>query len=258
MEKISHNEYTFDHWLKGYPEPDFPFWKYSNSLKLNPVYLEISKAKVFAFDKALEFTLYAEKNYILNKISRFDENRRKKYIQSYLEKAEKNFEGYGVIELIEQIDPNKFDKIDGKAYLQIKKQYEGLQNGTYLVCKTHINDFFEAVLNFELSEFLNGDLNFHSENEVFTPKSKKAEKGEPLAVRYKLLDEFFKGNEQYNKLKVKDKEALLSIILGCHPDTAKDIKNNAVKNIPEGKYITGKALDRFRDLSDKIKKGETY
>jgi len=96
------------------------------------------------------------------------------------------------------------------------------------------------------------------EKEVFTPESKKTEKGEPLAVRYKLLDEFFKGNEQYNKLKVKDKEALLSIILGCHPDTAKDIKNNAVKNIPDGKYITREALDRFRDLSDKIKKGETY
>jgi hypothetical protein len=250
MEKISHNEYTFNHWLDGYPEPDFPFWKYLNGFKLNPVYLEIWKAKVFAFDKALEFTLNSAKNDILKKISRFDETRRKKYIQSYIEKTEKEFEGYGVMELIDQIDQNKFDKIDGKTYLRIKKQYDGLQNGTYLACTAHINDFFKAVLNFELSEFLKGDLNFNSEKEVFTPESKKTEKGEPLGVRYFILKEFFEGSKKFNSLPEKQKEQILAYMLGTIQRTAKALKNG------EPRYLNDDHKSRAKDLINKIKKGD--
>jgi len=250
MEKISHNEYTFNHWLDGYPEPDFPFWKFLNGFKLNPVYLEIWKAKVFAFDKALEFTLNSAKNDILKKISRYDESRRKKFIQSYLEKIEKEFDAYTAMELIEQSNPNKFDKIDGKAYLRIKEQYDGLKNGTYLACFVYINDFFKAVLYFELSEFLKGDLNHSIVNEVFTSKPQKTEKGEPLGVRYFILNEFFEGSKKFNSLPEKQKEQILAYMLGTIQRTAKALKNG------EPRYLNDEHKSRAKDLINKIKKGD--
>lgn len=82
------------------------------------------------------------------------------------------------------------------------------------------------------------------------------EKSEPIAVRFKLLDEFFKGKENFTNLKIKDQEILLGFILGCHPSTAKHIKNNSGKSVPDGKYITKDNLDRYAILSDKIKKGD--
>jgi len=79
------------------------------------------------------------------------------------------------------------------------------------------------------------------------------EKGERNAVKYKLLDHFFKGNTEYDKLLIKDQEHLLGFILGCRADTAKSIKNQSK---PDGKHITEIAMDRFTELLDKIKKGE--
>ncbi len=95
------------------------------------------------------------------------------------------------------------------------------------------------------------------EGEVFNPKPNQSdEKNESLAVRYKLLDEFFQGNENFKKLKIGDQEKLLGFILGCRADTAKNIKNNVGKALPDGKYITEEALARFTILFDKIKKGD--
>jgi hypothetical protein len=85
----------------------------------------------------------------------------------------------------------------------------------------------------------------------------KPEKGESVAVKYQLLDEFFKGNEKFNNLKIKDQEKLLGFIFGCRADTLKHIKNNIQKR-PDGKHITQAGFDRFLELSEKIKKGEIY
>ncbi|MDP2039845.1 MAG: hypothetical protein Q8S14_14685 [Algoriphagus sp.] len=84
----------------------------------------------------------------------------------------------------------------------------------------------------------------------------KEQKSEPLAVRFKLLNEFFNGNENFTKLKIKDQHILLGFILGCHQSTSKHIKNNSVRTVPDGKYITQENLDRYAILSDKIKKGD--
>ena len=86
-------------------------------------------------------------------------------------------------------------------------------------------------------------------------REKEPEKGESNSVKYLLLDEFFKGNEKFDKLKIKDQEKLLGFILGCRADTVKHIKNN-IQNRPDGKHITQVGLDRFLELSEKIQKGE--
>ena len=70
-----------------------------------------------------------------------------------------------------------------------------------------------------------------------------------------MLDHFFDLKSEFKDLLTKDQEKLLGFILGCRHDTAKSIKNNLVKK-PDGKHITEKALERFTELSEKIKKGE--
>jgi hypothetical protein len=94
------------------------------------------------------------------------------------------------------------------------------------------------------------------EEETAQTKKKETappERGETNAVKYKLLDHFFKGNPEFDKLLIKDQEHLLGFILGCRADTAKSIKNQSK---PDGKHITEIAMDRFTELLDKIKKGE--
>ncbi|MDO6439750.1 hypothetical protein Q4534_20150 [Cyclobacterium sp. 1_MG-2023] len=88
------------------------------------------------------------------------------------------------------------------------------------------------------------------------PEREKPLKDETNAVKYFLLDHFFKGNDEFNKLKFKDQENLLGFILSCRSDTVKHIKNNAYKEKPDGKYITIKSKDRFDELLEKLKMGE--
>lgn len=95
----------------------------------------------------------------------------------------------------------------------------------------------------------------NTETEPESKNSKTDKKRETLAVRYKLLDVFFKGNENFSKLKIKDQEILLGYVLGCDVSTAKHIKNNATKGNPDGKYITHKSINRAEELIEKIKKG---
>lgn len=256
-------EYTFNDWLEGKPEPTGLNWIYekeslnTSQPKRNPVYLEISKAKKFTFDKALEFTLNSMKSHFLEQIENLNESKRKLYIEKTIQESEKHYSDFDVRKLIDHSPPNKFEGINGEKYLQVKGQYEALNEGKLHRCLNHINKGIFAVVHFEMDEFYKEYL---SNPTLITKSHNKTEKGESLAVRYKLLDEFFKRNEEFGKLKNKDQDILLGFILGCRADTAKTIKNQWIKynstKTPDGSDITQTGIDRFTELFDKIKKGD--
>jgi len=247
--------YTFEKWLAGHPEPEFKNWGLisKDGLGKNMEYSKIQKAKNYTFYTALEFTFSSIKKVHTEKLLSIIPERREMYRAELLKEAEGKYSGYGTKELIDKWHKNKFEKIDGLKYKQVEEQQERLENGETAFSLALINDFHTAVLNFELAEFLRGN---ESKPEVVAEKTAPPEKRETNAVKYKLLDHFFKGNPEYDKLLIKDQEHLLGFILGCRADTAKDIKNEATQSKPNGKYITKKTMDRFNELLDKIKKGE--
>lgn len=258
-------EYTFEDWLNGIQEPSGFNWIYEKESlkkssikdsvfpKRNPVYLEISKAKKFAFDKALEFSLDSMKSYFYEKIEDLNDSKRKMYIEKSIEDSEKHFKKYDIIKLIDHSPPNKFEGINGAKYLEVKKQVEGLNRGDYHRCVTILNEAHLAVLHFEISEYYREVL---SAPNLKLELQNKSEKGETIAVKFKLLDKFFQGKEEFKNLLVKDQEKLLGYILGGHHDTVKHVKNFSNKRNPDGKYITQDSIDRFNDLYIKIKKGD--
>jgi hypothetical protein len=81
-------------------------------------------------------------------------------------------------------------------------------------------------------------------------KTNKEDKGESLAVRYSILNDFFTESSQFRDLSEKHKEETLAYILATIPRTAKGIKNG------ESKYISKNHKDRADELINKIKKGE--
>ncbi|WP_304516618.1 hypothetical protein [Cecembia rubra] len=78
----------------------------------------------------------------------------------------------------------------------------------------------------------------------------KTERGEPIAVRYSILNEFFNESDQFKNLSEKQKEQILAYILGTIPRTAKGIKNG------EPKYFSDGHKSRAKELINKIKKGD--
>ena len=247
--------YTYEKWLAGHPEPEFKNWGLisEDGLGKNMEYSQIQKAKNYTFYTALEFTLITMKKVYTEKLLSIIPERREMYRAELLKEAEGKYSGYGTKELIDRWHKNKFEKIDGLKYKQVKDSHERLESEKSSSAATHINDFHTAVLNFELAEFLRGN---ESKPEVVAEETAPPERRETNAVKYKLLDHFFKGNPEYDKLLIKDQEHLLGFILGCRADTAKDIKNEATKSKPDGRYINKITMDRFTELSDKIKKGE--
>jgi hypothetical protein len=244
--------YTYEKWLAGNPEPEFKNWGLisKDGLGKNIEYSKIQKAKNYTFDTGLEFTLISRKEGYNKKMLNISPERGEMYRAELLKEAEGKYSVYEFRELIDRWNKNKFEKIDGLKYKQVKEQQERLEKGETAFSLALINDFHTAVLNFELAEFLRGN---ESKPEVVAKKTAPPEKEETNAVKYKLLDHFFKGNPEYDKLLIKDQEHLLGFILGCRADTAKSIKNQPK---PDGKHITEITMDRFNQLLDKIKKGE--
>jgi hypothetical protein len=247
--------YTHEKWLAGHPEPEFKNWGLisKDGLGKNMEYSQIQKAKNYTFYTALEFTLITMKKVYTEKLSSIIPERREMYRAELLKDAEGKYSGYGLRELIDRWHKNKFEKVDGFKYQQVKGQQDRLRSGEYSYSAIQINDFHTAVLNFELAEFLRGN---ESKPEVVAEETAPPERRETNAVKYKLLDLFFKGTPEYKDLKIKDQEHILGFILGCSADTAKDIKNEATKSKPDGRYINKITMDRFTELLDKIKKGE--
>lgn len=249
-------EYTFEDWMNGNPEPRSPFWKLDlDNNKLNPVYRQIAEAKKNTFDWSLDGIIHLGKSNFLDKMNGLTQRRKKAITEKMIVDSKKYFEGYEINQLIYQQHPKKYDGIDGNKYREVKKAYEDFQDGINLGFKYLRNDFFEGVLHFELNEFYQDFLQNDCKNlEPIIPENHG--KGETIAVKFKLLDNFFQGNEEFKKLLVKDQQKLLGYILGCHYDTAKHVKNFSNKGNPDGKYITQDSIDRFNDLYIKIKKGD--
>jgi hypothetical protein len=247
-------EYTFDDWLKGKPEPKHPFWPFDPKIgQISHSYKEIVKAKKKTFDWSLEVILELGKKDFLKKIEGLNQRRKEALASKMIIDSKKKYEEYEINDLIFQSHPNKFDGIDGKKYLAVKKSYEDFIAGINLGFAYLMNNFFDAVLFFELNEFYQEFL----ENGLKEPNNTTIkDKGESLAVKYKLIVHFFNENEEYNNLKIKDRDKLLGFILGCHHDTAKHIKNNAIHKNPDGKYITYESINRAEELIEKIKKGK--
>jgi hypothetical protein len=105
-----------------------------------------------------------------------------------------------------------------------------------------VNDFHKAIQYFELVEFYKGD---------FSEKIEKPEKGESIAVRYSILNDYFLDPSQdFKSLSEKQKEQILAYILGTIPRTAKGMKNG------ESKYFSDDHKSRAKELINKIKKGD--
>lgn len=100
---------------------------------------------------------------------------------------------------------------------------------------------------------LNSEKKVENGENVEIPETYK----EPIYVKLHLLKHFFSENDEFEKLKIKDQHALLGLIFGCRADTVKPIKNNT-QGKPDGKYVTERAITRFQDLLEKLKKGETF
>jgi len=247
-------EYTFNDWLEGKPEPTGLNWIYEKESlntpqpKRNPVYLEISKAKKFTFDKALEFTLDSMKSHFLEKIENLNNPKRKLYIEKTILESERHFHDFDVRKLIDHNPPQKFEGINGKKYLQVKSQYEAFKEGKIRLCLNNLNKAFFAVVHFEMVEFSKEHLsNSPSTKEL----PYKPEKGKPFAIRYHLLKllEFEKTTE-FLTLPEGQKVAFLRFILACDESTAKGLKNGY------DKYIQPKHEIEAKELFEKIKKGE--
>jgi hypothetical protein len=259
MENIKTEEYTFDHWLKGYPEPTGLNWIYISTTppKYNPVYLEISNAKKYTFDKAFEFTLDGIKKKELDRIEKLTDSKKKLFLEKKIQDSEKYFQGFDVIKLIEYSPPNKFDGIDGSKYLAVKKQVEGLKSGKYSFCFKDLNEGFFAVLYFELNEFYKDLLNKKDDPEKITEKSHRQKIRTDLEPKYRfyLMDKLGmidpKGIFYDSNLSLNERAKLLSKILGYNERECKDLLNSKTHFNEEKKYD----LDDFlNDLNKKRKK----
>lgn len=255
MEKISFRDYTFDHWTKGYPEPEFPMWYIINeggNWRINPVYTEIQKAKNYVFDKSFEFVILCKKEELDHYLSTLDLSEKIDYTQAELEKAKSNFSKYQIQDIIRKSHPNRLKDIDSIKYLTVKNQDEGLKSGKFIkVSGVIVNDFHSAVVNYYFSKYCHQLLSEEFKPERFTIEApEKPEKGEPLAVRYSILNDFFNESDEFKKLSEKQKEKILAYILGTIPRTAKGMKNG------ESKYFTDDHKNRANDLINKIKKGD--
>jgi len=238
--------YTYEKWLAGHPEPEFKNWGLisEDGLGKNMEYSQIQKAKNYTFYTALEFTLITMKKVYTEKLLSIIPERREMYRAELLKEAEGKYSGYGTKELIDRWHKNKFEKIDGLKYKQVKEQQERLEKGETTYPATLINDFHTAVLNFELAESLRGN---ESKPEVVV------ERGESFAVRYELIKLLFDDKPEFREM-TEDKRADLFKyvlgIIGTHGKrTARGIKS---KN---SKYWNPSHEKRAKDLLDKIKKG---
>lgn len=264
MEKVVYsnpNNYTFDDWINGVPEPDLlPLTNQIitndngiKELKKNPVITEIMDAKRFTFDKSIDFILQSKKSVLDDVLSNLDLSEKTEFTNAEIEKAKEYYSKFPIQDLITQTNKSKLDNISGSVYLKIKRITEELNSGKIMLSSIiPINHFHEAIIYYEYSKYCNMLL-----GATFNIAKEKLEKGETVFVRYALLNEFFESKTVFYQLNDKMKNKLLGVIFSCDMDTAKKIKNrwpNSAK--PDGKNITETGIERFTDLLDKIKKGE--
>jgi len=259
-------DYTFEDWIDGKPEPTHPLWGIiliGGKHQSCPEKSKIILAKEDTFNKSVEMALFVLKKELTDKIEQYDILDRTSYLEIVLKNYTAKFSKYDKKKLIERKHSEKYKGIDGKLYAEIKSNYEKFGKDNNFFHLQTINDFQVAVINYEYTKFCHSLLGEDPSNSpkqsttVELEKEKVSDKNRTtVAVRYKLLQEFFKENENYHQLLVKDQENLLGFILGCRADTAKHIKNNSIKSKPDGKHITQDSIDRFLVLSDKLKKGK--
>lgn len=238
-------EYTFNDWLEGKPEPTGFSWIYekeslnTSQPKRNPVYLEISKAKNFTFDKALEFTLYSMKANFLERIENLNDSKRKLFIEKTIQESEKHYNEFDVRKLIDHSPPNKFEGINGEKYLQVKDQHEALNEGKITRCLNNLNKAFFAVVHFEMSEFYEEYL---SNPELVEKLENLPHK---LCILYDLgildlIEDRFRDIHYKGKARETDKAKLIASLLGVDnfESIRQSLKNKDYINTKQKKNVT--------------------
>lgn len=238
-------EYTFEKWLNGIPEPNDKFWfinqnEESPSKKWKKAYLEISKAKKETFDIALTITTQAKQSILIETLEPLPEARRKAFIENEILRSEKFYSEFDLKDIILETHSKKLIGITGETYQKVKESQEKLKNGEILRSKHMLNDFYLACYHYRIVEFLKSDLSLdHSQNY----------KSEPLGVKYLILEDCFNWKVDLNE---GQKAKVLSFILGTRQDTAWKIKNQ------DGKYVTVSNRERATKLLNEVIIGDDH
>lgn len=234
-------EYTFEDWLDGKPEPTNPLWKYDVKNKsLNPVYKEISEAKAHTFNWSLEVLFEGFKSDFLEKNEGLSESQKKLYTEKKIQDSEKYFTDFEIDHLIFKNHPNKFDGIDGKKYLGVKKAYEDFKIGKNKGFAYLKNDFFDAVLYFELNDFYQDFLKNGCKDSDPIISEKLKNLPHKLCILYDLgildlIEERFSYKNHKGTAPQTDKAKLIASLFEIeNPESVRQaLKNND--------YLSGKA-----------------
>lgn len=209
--------YTFEKWISGIAEPEFDLWyAFFSGKGNNPEYNKIIEAKENTFKWSFDVAFKSMKDFFIKQIDGLTESKKKSYTDKLIQDSEKHFNDFDIIQLISQRHPQKFDGIDGIIYSQVNQSYAKFKTGESIVFAHFRNEFFDAVLYYELTEF-------YKEYLILQPIEVEKLENLPhkLCILYDLgildlIEDRFKDKNYKGKARETDTARLIASLLEIH------------------------------------------